>query len=29
MLSENIGIVPFCNLMSFRGHEVVTDTVVQ
>ena len=29
MLSENIGIVPFCNLMSFKGHEVVTDSVVQ
>jgi prepilin-type processing-associated H-X9-DG protein len=26
MLSENIGVIPFCNMMSFAGHEVVTDS---
>jgi hypothetical protein len=28
MLSENISVVVFCNLMSFRGHEAVSDTNV-
>ena len=27
MLSENISVVVFCNMMSFRGHEVVSDTI--
>jgi prepilin-type N-terminal cleavage/methylation domain-containing protein len=26
MLSENISVVVFCNMMSFHGHEVVSDT---
>jgi prepilin-type N-terminal cleavage/methylation domain-containing protein len=26
MLSENISVVVFCNLMSFRGHETVSDS---
>jgi prepilin-type processing-associated H-X9-DG protein len=26
MLSENISVVVLCNLMSFRGHETVTDS---
>jgi hypothetical protein len=25
MLSENISVVVFCNLMSFKGHEAVSD----
>ncbi len=29
MLSENISVVVFCNMMSFRGHEVVSDTNLQ
>jgi len=29
MLSENIGVIPFCNLMSFKGREAVSDSVVQ
>lgn len=28
MLSENIGVIVFCDLMSFNGHEAVTDTSV-
>lgn len=26
MVSENIGVIVFCNMMTFRGHEVVTDS---
>jgi prepilin-type N-terminal cleavage/methylation domain-containing protein len=29
MLSESISVVTFCNLMSFKGHEPVTDGAVQ
>jgi len=29
MLSENISVVVFCNMMSFMGHEVVSDSNVQ
>jgi prepilin-type N-terminal cleavage/methylation domain-containing protein len=29
MFSENIGVIPFLNMMSFQGHEVVTDSQVQ
>jgi prepilin-type N-terminal cleavage/methylation domain-containing protein len=28
MLSENISVVVFCNMMTFRGHEVVADSNV-
>jgi prepilin-type N-terminal cleavage/methylation domain-containing protein len=28
MLSENIGVIPFCNMMSFKGREVLSDTAV-
>jgi hypothetical protein len=29
MLSENISVLVFCNMMSFHGHEAVSDSNLQ